>query len=103
MGGDRQADGGTVLLIPRQTKIRLTWGTRSFFPPFQVGLGDLGYVLLFLRRGVGQVEVGEGVGVGGVEVGHGGIEELRDGQLVFADAVDDAAGGRHAGARRRAE
>ena len=38
------------------------------------------------------MEVGLGVGVGGVEVGDVGVEEFCEGEVGFADAVDDAAG-----------
>lgn len=41
---------------------------------FEIGLGDGGYVALHLRGRVGQVEVGEGVGVGRVHVGDFGVE-----------------------------
>ena len=40
----------------------------------------------------GQIELRLGVGVGGVEVGDGWVEELGDGEVGFANAVDDAAG-----------
>ena len=38
------------------------------------------------------MEVGLRVGVGGVEVGNGGIEEFCEREIGFADAVDDTAG-----------
>ena len=89
-GGDseqeRNAQGREV--TPRQTKGRLTWGTRTLM----LGLGDLGGVFLLLHGGVGEGEGGEGVGVGGVELGDGGVQEFCEWELVVADAFDDAAG-----------
>lgn len=53
---------------------------------------DLGGVAGMEDRGEGEVEVGLWVGMGGVEVGDAGVEEFGKGEVVFADAVDDAAG-----------
>src|SRR5438309_11044139 len=56
------------------------------------GLTDLGGVAWVEDGGEGGIEGGLRVGVGWVEVGDGGIEEFFQGQVGFADAVDDAAG-----------
>ena len=39
-----------------------------------------------------EMEAGFGVWMGGVEVGDLGVEKFCEGQVGFADAVDDAAG-----------
>ncbi len=59
---------------------------------FSSCLADFGGVGFQEDWGEGQVEGGLRVGVGGVEVGDGGVEEFGEGQVGFADAVDDAAG-----------
>ena len=53
---------------------------------------DLGGVAWVEDGSEGQVEVWLWIGVGGVEVRNGGVEELCEGEVGFADAVDDAAG-----------
>ena len=58
----------------------------------RLGLADFGGVGFQEDWGERQVEVGLRVGVGGVEVGDGGIEKFGEGKVGFVDAVDHAAG-----------